>query len=236
MATGESANTASPQKGHSKKAQRLMTLFGASLVLLTFLIKDFYRDRAKDASDSADSTLAEFAVHRQIFDSYVRMAYVQEANDERLQAIQSFLQQHFTQNPAISTGVNSNVVPALNRYMLATDYAKLVGRSLNSVEPKYADSLNAFIDKSDKDFSKITRPDNKKNIITTKEGIEDLRGQLESKTSALVDEMDKDLSESKEKAEKHYQLISKWSVVTYIVGWAAALIGQWLGIKGLSAE
>jgi hypothetical protein len=48
--------------------------------------------------------------------------------------------------------------------------------------------------------------------------------------------MYKVLSESKEKAERHYQICSKWSVVAYIVGWAAALVGQLLGVKGLSSE
>jgi hypothetical protein len=213
-----------------------MTFLGASLVLLAFLAKDYYRDRAKDASDAADSTLAKFEVRRQISGAYVRLAYVQEADDERLQAIQSFLNKHFMQiNPA-SAGLNPIVVPAVNQYLLASDNAKFVARSLTSFEPKYADSLNSLIEESDKGFSKIQNPNYKEDPTTIKNGIDELRGELESKISALDDEIYKALSENKYKAEKHYQICSKWSVVAYIVGWAAALIGQWLGIKGLSAD
>jgi hypothetical protein len=96
--------------------------------------------------------------------------------------------------------------------------------------------LNALIDESDKRFSKIQNSTDQEDGATKKSEIDEVRTRLEGKISALDDERYKVLSERKEKAEKHYQLCSQWSVITYLLGWTVALIGHWFGVKGLSAE
>jgi hypothetical protein len=240
------------RKAHALKATpksaRLITFVGAGIVLATFVVKDMFSERLKEADDSLDG--AQSLYLSQTYSSFMQddLAYIKQQLDVTLATIQSGKD---------STETHERILSA--KAQASDDHL--------SVLTEYADNLLDRVAKIPQEAQRTQEArDLREQCSDLLQKVKNLRGQLPgllaavnnnpndpkalgnlsdfvAETSPLPKAIDSvtvalgkltkvivtDLSERKAKIERQYEFTKSLSYVLFIAGWIVGLAGQVLG-------
>jgi hypothetical protein len=239
-----------PRKGFFQRHSRLVSFAGATLVLVTYLVKDELRDRAKDAADAADSNLSAFLQREQLHD--IQRSVEDGKNSERSHfemlgrgmiamsttPLPSDLRDYSYANVKDYDVADTHII--LSSYQEAVREAQYEVSILYSFSPAYSHSLDVNVKTIENDFRPLmnyvyvaTQKKDKKGLSQDYEDISEMGDKIRQVTYDATQHMLDELISDKASSENTLAAYNHYAPIVYLIGWLAALGGQLLGIKGV---
>jgi hypothetical protein len=241
-----------------RRHDRIIIFIGSTVVLLTYLIKEEWRESAKDAVADVDTKISRLSLDRELSGIHRDI----HLGDERFEEIEK---KHATTKSGDSDGSATYNGQKVSD-QLVREYDSLedqVGHfyCLSWLDRKESDELLYILQGFGGNYADTfknaadifaTNLDNFQTLVIEEplnphdrvryireEELPNLTAaidKLESSMVATILSVDKDLKKQKEDAEARYNTFWYWSLGLYGFGWLLALVGQLFGIRGLGNE
>jgi hypothetical protein len=225
-----------------QKYNKLLTIVGALIVFIMYVVKDTQKEKIRDLADEINSAESVFVVSTSLDDVRMKLAY---STFETTNLI-GFSVKRESKNVMLVHEVDGGLVGLMTSSLQEADHlVEIVSRLAERIDDREAvialgklkheigplwpriEALNKLSDQ---------RPFQNKEILESIE-LADSSGLLWQKASFIKVDVFKHAEGKRKKTEDDYKFYTTLSHVLYFVGWSLALVGHFFGVNsGISPE
>jgi len=222
------------------RLKRLFPIVGAGIVLLTFVVKDAWRDHLKDVIDSIDQAEADYSVREDnlalsklLNNIYQRVRYPsnQESDVDLIASGDSYQVYLVVLKVQEQTASSLQLVSTLVEHLPDEEGKQTLVKDLQRRSDALRDHLTTIEDIISRWSVTHTTPSVPAPALPEFQTIRHDTSVLSSEVHTLERSVRKDAEEQKRSAEFRYELWTFVSYALYTLGWTLGLIGQIYGVK-----